>query len=51
MSPFLEVIIGFTVGNFGWQLLAGRDWMVAVDRSYFQAVAVGYLWFASLYIR
>jgi hypothetical protein len=33
-------LIGMVIGNFAFALMNGRDWSTAIDRSYFQAVAV-----------
>lgn len=30
----------FALGNFVWQAVTRQEWMVAVERSYFQAFAV-----------
>ena len=39
--------IFLTIGNFLYQALAGsHDWSVAVDRSYFQWVAILCVWIA-----
>lgn len=45
MKPFLLtaffVTIGLTVGNFVFQFLASEpNWMVALDRSFFQFLAI-----------
>ncbi len=32
---------GLTVGNFLWQLATKKEWGVAIERSFFQAVALG----------
>ncbi len=33
--------IGLTAGNFIWQAFTKREWGVATERSFFQAVALG----------
>jgi len=32
--------LGLTIGNFIWVLLTTREWRIAFERSYFQAVAL-----------
>jgi hypothetical protein len=34
------VAVGCTIGNFIYQMFAGGDWGVALERSYFQAGAL-----------
>lgn len=36
----------FTIGNFVYQAFAGQNWGVALERSFFQAVAI--LFFAHI---
>jgi len=37
----IGVFVGLTAGNFIWQAFMERKWGKAVERSYFQAVALG----------
>jgi hypothetical protein len=47
-STALNVVAGLCVGNFLWQMLSfSYDWQRAFDRSYFQAIAIGLLWFTT----
>ena len=39
------VLLGLVIGNLVWQLSSGRDWGIALDRSYFQAIAILAVWF------
>ena len=32
--------LGLTIGNFIWVLLTTREWLIAFERSYFQAAAL-----------
>lgn len=40
MNPIL-FILALTVGNLAYQLLTDQSWTIALERSFFQAVAVG----------
>ena len=45
----LELAIGFTIGNFVYQMITGkRDWKRAFEISYFQAIAFLAVWLRSL---
>ena len=42
----VTVVIGLTLGNFIWQWLFGRhEWLVALERSYFQLWAIATYYF------
>jgi hypothetical protein len=34
------VCLGFLLGNLAYQFFTARDWQVALDRTFFQVVAV-----------
>lgn len=36
----IGLIIGFTLGNFGWQAFQDQQWKEALKLSFFQAAAV-----------
>jgi hypothetical protein len=49
LYAFVAVAI-LTVANFLWQAVRGRDWGVAMERSFFQAVSIAlYLAFGGPY--
>ena len=40
----IALILGLVLGNFLWQALTQQNYIVATERSYFQAVAVLLAW-------
>jgi len=40
----LGTFIGLSVGNFGLEILNKKRWTVALERSYFQGVALLAIW-------
>ena len=39
IAPFLFLAVALAIGNFIWQAFNGRQWSVAIERSWFQFVA------------
>ena len=42
------VFIMLMVGNFGWAAVHGQIWDTAIERSYFQGLALFVVWIAQL---
>ena len=36
----IGLILGFTLGNFGWQAFQDQQWKEALRLSFFQAIAI-----------
>lgn len=50
MINFFPVMVIFTLVNFGWQAVQIHpDWHVALERSFFQAFALGFFWAKSAF--
>lgn len=43
---YVHVAAGLIAANFAYQAIAGHEWVVAVERSFFQAVAVLCCWWS-----
>lgn len=48
ITESVAMVIGLTVGNFVYQACKSQDWATAIERSYFQAVAILMCYIASL---
>jgi hypothetical protein len=42
----LMMACGLTAANYLYQAMTGHDWPVALDRSFFQAAALFFVWLA-----
>jgi hypothetical protein len=41
---YILVAVALSVGNFAFQIFGNGDWLLAAERSYFQAFALFMLW-------
>ena len=41
------ILFWLVVGNYAYQFFGNQNWMEAFDRSYFQAIALVGVWFAT----
>lgn len=41
MVTAIGVLVGLTIGNFMWVMMRKEEWNKAVERSFYQALALG----------
>jgi hypothetical protein len=50
-ASLIGIIFGLTLGNFAFQVFVSQDWSTAVERSFFQCIAIFCVWISARFAK